>query len=58
MCSVLVDIGIAILIGQETILDFIAWPKKYSGHYVMIDATSPIDDKQLEELIITLNIKS
>ena len=44
----------AILGGQETIRDFIAFPKNNSGRYVMIDAPSVIDDKQLEELHIRL----
>jgi aspartyl-tRNA synthetase len=47
---------VAILGGQETIRDFIAFPKNNSGRDVMIDAPSIIDDKQLEELHIKLNI--
>jgi aspartyl-tRNA synthetase len=47
---------VAILGGQETIRDFIAFPKNNSGRDVMIDAPSQIDDKQLEELSIKLNI--
>jgi aspartyl-tRNA synthetase len=43
---------VAILGGQETIRDFIAFPKNNSGRDVMIDAPSVIDDKQLEELHI------
>ena len=46
---------VAILGGQETIRDFIAFPKNNSGRDVMIDAPSIIDDKQLEELHIILN---
>ena len=45
---------VAILGGQETIRDFIAFPKNNSGRDVMIDAPSTIDDKQLEELHIRL----
>ena len=41
---------VAILGGQETIRDFIAFPKNNSGRDVMIDAPSPIDDTQLNEL--------
>ena len=48
---------VAILGGQETIRDFIAFPKNNSGRDVMIDAPSPIDEKQLEELSLKLNIK-
>ena len=43
---------VAILGGQETIRDFIAFPKNNSGRDVMIDAPSIIDNKQLEELHI------
>ena len=49
---------VAILGGQETIRDFIAFPKNNSGRDVMIDAPSVIDDKQLEELSIKVNIKA
>ncbi len=42
----------AILGGQESIRDFIAFPKNNSGRDVMIDAPSPIDDKQYRELHI------
>ena len=45
---------VAILGGQETIRDFIAFPKNNSGRDVMIDAPSVIDAKQLEELHIRL----
>ncbi len=43
---------VAILGGQETIRDFIAFPKNNSGRDVMIDAPSPIDEAQLKELHI------
>ncbi len=45
---------VAILGGQETIRDFIAFPKNNSGRDVMIDAPSVIDDTQLDELNIRL----
>jgi len=47
---------VAILGGQETIRDFIAFPKNNSGRDVMIDAPSVIDGKQLEELHIKVNL--
>ena len=47
---------VAILGGQETIRDFIAFPKNNSGRDVMIDAPSVIDDKQLEELHIKVSL--
>ena len=45
---------VAILGGQETIRDFIAFPKNNSGRDVMIDAPSIIDESQLKELHIKL----
>ena len=47
---------VAILGGQETIRDFIAFPKNSSGRDVMIDAPSNIDDEQLKELHLKLNL--
>jgi len=38
--------------GQETIRDFIAFPKNNNGRDVMIDAPATIDKKQLDELFI------
>ena len=49
---------VAILGGQETIRDFITFPKNNSGRDVMIDAPAPIDDEQLKELSLKLNLKS
>ncbi|GAA4047702.1 aspartate--tRNA ligase [Flavobacterium chungnamense] len=48
---------VAILGGQETIRDFIAFPKNNSGRDVMIDAPSVIDDLQLNELHIKVDLK-
>ena len=45
---------VAILGGQETIRDYIAFPKNNSGRDVMIDAPSIIDESQLKELHIKL----
>lgn len=45
---------VSILGGQETIRDFIAFPKNNSGRDVMIDAPSTIDEAQLQELHIKL----
>lgn len=47
---------VAILGGQETIRDFIAFPKNNSGRDVMIDAPAPIDQEQLKELHLKLDI--
>ncbi|MBS1536036.1 MAG: aspartate--tRNA ligase [Bacteroidetes bacterium] len=47
---------VAILGGQETIRDFIAFPKNNSGRDVMIDAPAAIDSAQLKELQIQLDL--
>lgn len=38
--------------GSDSIRDFIAFPKNNSGRDVMIDAPSPIDDEQYDELFL------
>jgi len=50
---------VAILGGEETIRDFIAFPKNNSGRDIMIDAPAAIDPTQLEELSLksTVNHK-
>lgn len=48
---------VAILAGQETIRDFIAFPKNNSGRDVMIDAPAPIDQAQLDELNLAITLK-
>ena len=48
---------VAILGGQETIRDFIAFPKNNSGRDVMIDAPAPLDNPQLTELHLKLEIQ-
>ncbi len=48
---------VAILGGQETIRDFIAFPKNNSGRDVMIDAPAPLDDTQLTELHLKLDLQ-
>lgn len=48
---------VAILGGQETIRDFIAFPKNNSGRDVMIDAPATIDNSQLNELHIQVNLE-
>lgn len=51
------DRFVSILDGSETIRDYIAFPKNNSGRDVMIDAPSPIDQTQMEELNITSTFK-
>ncbi|PVW14269.1 aspartate--tRNA ligase [Marixanthomonas spongiae] len=47
---------VAILGGQETIRDFIAFPKNNAGRDVMIDAPAVIDNEQLEALHLKLSL--
>jgi aspartyl-tRNA synthetase len=47
----------AIMMGQNTIRDFIAFPKNNQGRDVMLDAPSPIKDEQLDELALLVNLK-
>ncbi|HUH50698.1 MAG TPA: aspartate--tRNA ligase [Flavobacterium sp.] len=49
---------VAILGGQETIRDFIAFPKNNSGRDVMIDAPAAIDPAQLNDLQIKLVVQA
>jgi len=46
---------VATMGGSESIRDYIAFPKNNSGRDTMIDAPSPLDEKQLKELGIRLN---
>lgn len=48
---------VAILGGQETIRDFIAFPKNNAGRDVMIDAPAVIDKDQLDELSLKVVLK-
>ena len=48
---------VAILGGQETIRDFIAFPKNNAGRDVMIDAPALLDKEQLEELHLKLDME-
>ncbi len=45
---------VAMFGGQDSIRDFIAFPKNNSGRDVMLDTPSPISEKQLQELMIDL----
>ena len=45
---------VATMGGSDSIRDYIAFPKNNSGRDVMIDAPSPIDTTQLNELGIQL----
>jgi aspartyl-tRNA synthetase len=48
----------ALMGGQDTIRDYIAFPKNNQGRDVMIDSPSQIDQEQLDELQIALNVKA
>ncbi len=48
---------VAILGGQESIRDFIAFPKNNSGRDIMIDAPAKLDKDQLDELHLSLKLK-
>jgi aspartyl-tRNA synthetase len=48
----------AVMNGQASIRDFIAFPKNNQGKDVMIDAPSAIDGEQLNELNLALDIKN
>jgi len=48
---------VAILGGQESIRDFIAFPKNNMGRDIMIDAPATIDQEQLKELGLDLCLK-
>ena len=43
--------------GQDSIRDFIAFPKNNSGRDVMLDTPSEISQKQLDELYLTVKGK-
>ncbi|MEM9545120.1 MAG: aspartate--tRNA ligase [Bacteroidota bacterium] len=45
----------AVMNGQSSIRDFIAFPKNNQGRDMMIDAPSPVDQEQLDELSLNLN---
>jgi len=48
---------VATMGGSESIRDYIAFPKNNSGRDIMIDAPSPLNQEQLEELGINLKPK-
>lgn len=47
----------ALMGGQESIRDFIAFPKNTSGRDVMIDSPSIVDSAQLDELSVAVKLK-
>lgn len=47
---------VATMGGSESIRDYIAFPKNNSGRDVMIDAPSPLNQEQLDELGLQLNL--
>jgi aspartyl-tRNA synthetase len=51
------DRWVALFGGQDSIRDFIAFPKNNSGRDVMIDTPSTISNQQLDELMINIKIE-
>jgi aspartyl-tRNA synthetase len=51
------DRWVAMFGGQDSIRDFIAFPKNNSGRDVMLDTPSEISEKQLDELNLSINKK-
>jgi len=49
---------VALFGGQDSIRDFIAFPKNNAGRDMMIDSPSPIAGDQLDELSLILDIKN
>ncbi|MCF0183672.1 MAG: aspartate--tRNA ligase [Bacteroidaceae bacterium] len=52
------DRWVSLFAGLDSIRDCIAFPKNNSGRDVMLDAPSTIDDKQLDELNLTIRKSS
>jgi len=52
------DRWVAMFGGQESIRDFIAFPKNNSGRDVMLDTPSAISQKQLDELKLKIDFKN
>ncbi len=50
------DRWVSLFAGLDSIRDCIAFPKNNSGRDVMLDAPAAIDDKQLDELCLTVSI--
>jgi aspartyl-tRNA synthetase len=50
------DRWVSLFAGLDSIRDCIAFPKNTSGRDVMLDAPAAIDDKQLDELCLTVSI--
>ncbi len=49
---------VALFAGQDSIRDFIAFPKNNAGRDVMIDSPSPISEEQLKELNLSVEIEN
>jgi aspartyl-tRNA synthetase len=52
------DRWVALFAGQDSIRDFIAFPKNNAGRDIMIDTPSRISSKQLDELMISLRTQA
>ncbi|MBO4370609.1 MAG: aspartate--tRNA ligase [Paludibacteraceae bacterium] len=49
------DRWVSLFAGLDSIRDCIAFPKNNSGRDVMLDAPAPLDQKQLDELMLSVN---
>jgi aspartyl-tRNA synthetase len=47
----------AVMNGQSSIRDFIAFPKNNMGRDMMIDAPAPVETSQLDELSLEMKMK-
>jgi len=52
------DRWVAMFAGQDSIRDFIAFPKNNSGRDVMLDTPAPISPLQLSELQLKIDLKN
>ncbi len=57
-CAFGLDRMVMLMTGGETIRDTMAFPKTSGGRDLMMDAPTPVDEKQLRELSIKIDVKT